>query len=678
MNLYRIFLLILFACGVTISYAQTTNWQIVSDSANINLGGPYISWTFDKDKKLPYSDNIEMAGRKVVGIIDYTVDTAGYVAVNRKIIYPQLHPLPKDTDPWWQKYRAYLTEEYDDSYLPKLYVSDKQLTLPPVEKIEINGILKIVHQEHASGLKIVRSFLPSMTERLFKEHWVIKNKSDEIINIDVHQKQEFNSTKGTEGLFLTLMTGSSDEEINLHPNQEHVYELNWAAMLDNEFPPEANVVKERIGYLNTINSSLILETPVESLNTLFKFSKIRAAESIYDSKLGPIHSPGGGRYYVGIWANDQAEYVSPFFSYLGYDLGHESAMNCYRAFATKMNQQYDMLPYAFEVEEYEPPSKLDRGDAAMIAYGAAQYVLATGDKVKAQELWPLIEWCLEYCRRKLNNKGVVQSQSDEMEGRIETGDANLSTSSLYYGALRHAEDLSVVVGKKKLSKVYSRQADELAKAIENYFGSTVEGLQTYKYYDAHKKLRHWICMPLVVGINKRKEQTIEALFDRLWTENGVYVEKNDDPDVTNIFWDRGTLYALRGAMVAGERKQSVDRLIEYSEKRLLGDRVPYVVEAYPEGAMAHLSAESGLYCRVFIEGMFGIYPTGLNSFNLTPKLPDGWDKMALRNIKAFGGDFDVEIKKVDSQIEVKVRDNQKGKVISDSRMANGDTIQIKL
>lgn len=40
--------------------------------------------------------------------------------------------------------------------------------------------------------------------------------------------------------------------------------------------------------------------------------------------------------------------------------------------------------------------------ASMIAYGAARYALVRGDRAKAETLWPLIEWCLEYCRRKLN------------------------------------------------------------------------------------------------------------------------------------------------------------------------------------------------------------------------------------------------------------------------------------
>jgi len=296
---------------------------------------------------------------------------------------------------------------------------------------------------------------------------------------------------------------------------------------------------------------------------------------------------------VGIWANDQAEYVSPFFPYLGYDLGNESALNCYRAFAKVTPKDFSNIQYAFEVEELPPPSMLDRGDAAMIAYGATQFLLTYGDETVAKELWSLVEWCLEYCHRQLNEEGVVKSESDEMEERIPTGTANLSTSTLYYGALNLAADLAENIGKPtKITETYRKQAADLKIAIENYFGSRVEGLETYKYFKEHQNLRHWICMPLVVGINDRKEATIDALFNRLWSgKGGVHVEKNNpNRDVSEIFWDRGTLYALRGTFLAGATEQSLEKLIEYSEERLLGARVPYVVEAYPEGNMAHLSA----------------------------------------------------------------------------------------
>jgi cellobiose phosphorylase len=77
--------------------------------------------------------------------------------------------------------------------------------------------------------------------------------------------------------------------------------------------------------------------------------------------------------------------------------------------------------------------------------------------------------------------------------------------------------------------------------------------------------------------------------------------------------------------------------------RLLGEHVPYPVEAWPEGGQRHLSAESALYCRTVTEGLFGINPTGLNKFTITPTLPNGWNYMKLKNIKAFDRTFDIEI-----------------------------------
>jgi cellobiose phosphorylase len=109
------------------------------------------------------------------------------------------------------------------------------------------------------------------------------------------------------------------------------------------------------------------------------------------------------------------------------------------------------------------------------------------------------------------------------------------------------------------------------------------------------------------------------------------------------FWDRSTLYGLRGVFAAGETEKALRFLKYYSERRLLGEHVPYAVEAYPEGNQRHLSAESGLYCRIFTEGVFGMRPTGFNSFNITPRLPKEWNRMALRNIHAFHNQFDVEV-----------------------------------
>jgi len=184
---------------------------------------------------------------------------------------------------------------------------------------------------------------------------------------------------------------------------------------------------------------------------------------------------------------------------------------------------------------------------------------------------------------------------------------------------------------------------------------------------------------LVVGIFDRKDATSEALFDRLWSEEGgVHVEKNsDNPEISKIFWDRGTLYALRGTFLAGATEKSLEKLVEYSEERLLGKRVPYPVEAFPEGSMAHLSAESGLYCRIFTEGLFGIVPTSFNSFSITPRLPESWDEMSLKKIKAFGKDFDIIVRKDDRKLQLFVFNNETNRVVFQKYFQDGAKMEVQ-
>lgn len=317
----------------------------------------------------------------------------------------------------------------------------------------------------------------------------------------------------------------------------------------------------------------------------------------------------------------------------------------------------------------------DRGDAAMIAYGASRYALANGNAATARHLLPLIEWCLNFCNNKINADGVVNSDSDELEGRFPSGEANLCTNSLYYDALLSTAYLLDDLGIEKANaRKYRKQAADLHKNMEKYFAGPVEGFDTYAYYKGNDILRAWICIPLTMGIFDRTDATVDALFSpRLWTKNGLLTEAND-----KTFWDRSTLYALRGVFQAGRADRALPFLESYSATRLLGDHVPYPIEAWPEGSQRHLSTESALYARIFTEGLFGIRPTGLRSFDLTPSLPSSWDDMSLSAIKAFGGDFSIDIHRVaPEKINVKVT-GADGRKILDRTIKQGTTVRVKL
>ena len=122
-------------------------------------------------------------------------------------------------------------------------------------------------------------------------------------------------------------------------------------------------------------------------------------------------------------------------------------------------------------------------------------------------------------------------------------------------------------------------------------------------------------------------------------------------DRRGVTWDRSLLYAFRGVFAAGVGDCVSDKFLEYSRTRLLGEHVPYPVEAWPDGGSRHLSAESALYCRVVTEGFFGIEPTGLATFSVSARLPKGVERMSLRNVKAFGRKFSVTVTQNGSRVE---------------------------
>ncbi len=648
---------------------ETLYWQL--------LPGGGIVWNLQQEKRLPHEDNMEMSGQNVAAIIHYQVDEQRRISIRREVIFPQLRTFIPSDAPKWQQYRAYLRCEYDDRLLPVIVAGERTFQPGPAERIEINGLLRIVHQEQ-QGLCLTRTLLPSMTSRLFAEIWHLENRSQHPVELQIGKLDLHREQAGQLGNYHMVVSCDAPGRVSLESGKSLEFPICYSAAKNGESIPKMTVpelMSERSDFICNISENLRLDCPDPVLNQLFTFSKIRAAESIYQTSMGLVHSPGGGRYYTGVWANDQAEYSGPFFPYLGVPVGNEAALNAYRVFAGHIPEKGGHFWSSFEMDGSLTCCGEDRGDAAMIAFGASQYCLAAGKASIAMELWPLIEWSLDYCESQKNESGVIRSDTDEMEGRIATGTANLATSCLYYGALRQALTLGTALNiPNQQLEEYRNRATALADAIENHFGADIDGLHTYRYFQGHPFLRHWICLPLVMDMDNRKEGTLEALFDRLWTDNGIRVELNPDLKDPDLFWDRGTLYAFRGAFRAGAADRGLARLRSYSTTRLLGFHVPYVVEAWPEGNMAHLSAESALYCRIITEGILGIDAAGFDSFYLTPRLPTEWNFLELSHMKSFGGDWTIRLDRMGNAYRLKVRNDTA--IICDVRIREGEKVKI--
>ena len=640
---------------------------------SINPGGS-ISWEI-KDR-IPHYDHIEMSGLKVSTVLRYGVNADGSFELNKSLIWPMLRTLPNNT-------HASLMRRFAWNASDMVSVNGQSLSGEKVNKITLDGKMTVestVELSRNAKAKLTRVIFPAVTNPAVYEKYILRNTGETPLVVEVPESRAVTNTeaaKGVDGSYKLVSEIIGGTTRQLQPKEELVFYAVITGYKNGETELKPDIEKElqaRKDLIAGFWDNLILETPDPVVNTMFAFAKIRGAESIYDTKGGFMHGPGGESYYAAIWANDQAEYINPFFPYMGYKVGNGSALNSFKHFARFMNPEYKKIPSSIIAEGIDVWGGAgDRGDAAMVAYGASRYALARGDKAEAEELWPLIEWCLEYCRRNLNEQGVVASDSDELEGRFPAGKANLCTSSLYYDALCSA----VYLGKdlqKPFSVLadYGKQAKDLRKNMEDYFGAKVEGFDTYQYYEGNDILRSWICIPLTVGIFDRKEGTINALFSpRLWTENGLLTQAGSE-----TFWDRSTLYALRGVYACGATEKATEYLKFYSNRRLLGDHVPYAIEAWPEGSQRHLSAESGLYCRIVTEGMFGIRPTGLKSFTFTPRLPAEWDKMSLRKIKAFNATFDIEVIRENGKPVVTVK--SEGKTLLHKAIKEGEVISVKL
>lgn len=613
---------------LTIALTLSLATIFAQDRWKIEPGGA-ISWTVRKGEA--HSDNVEMSGKFISAIITYGTDDKGRLVLNRQLIFPMLRTVPNDT-------HASLIYSFGQESSPVIKVNNRPAA-EMVNRFSLKGVLTI---EGTLGnvVSFTRVIFPSADKPAAFEMYSITNTSSKNVTVDVEnfeKKTWSHPEKSFYGVYELAANIQGAGIFTLKPGESASFMTSFSGKRVSEKLPEFDVKNElaqRVAFVDRMFSTLVFNCPDSVLNRMFAFAKIRAMESIYQTKGGLVHSPGGATYYAAIWANDQAEYANPFFAYTGYPTAIEAGKVSWSWFAKYMNPEYKPIPSSIIAEGTDFWNGAgDRGDQAMIAYGASRFALALGDRKTAEELWPLIEWCIEYCKRKLTPDGVVASDSDELEGRFPAGKANLCTSSLFYDALISASYLASDLGKpKSLVNSYTKMAGNLKASIEKYFGATMDGFHTYRYYDGNDVLRSWICIPLTSGIFDRAPGTIDALFSpKLWTEQGLLTQAG-----STTFWDRSTLYGLRGVISAGAADRAMPFMLSYSRKRLLGDHVPYPVEAWPEGNQRHLSAESALYCRIITEGFFGFRPTGLTSFSLKPQLPKEWNEMSLSNLVVCG------------------------------------------
>lgn len=595
------------------------------------------------------SDHIEMAGYYVSAIISYGNDEEGRLRLMRHVTVPSLRLKPNLTS------SSFSHNFSSDTF--SVMQNGKKITENPY-KVIIKGSLKIISNS-SCDTEITRELLPAVNEPALIETVTVKNCSDSVKEYTVSTQAYIKKAPdficiggsifaATSVCFDSNLKHSENKQCNytLKPNESFTFYCVHYAHQGTGLP-EFSITDEisaRKEFTDEMFSSLVLKTPFPELDAQFSHCILRGSESIFKTKGGLMHSPGGGNYYAALWTNDQCEYANPFFPFSGYNAGIEQSINCYSLYEKYMDKSDKPMKdkralvtsIIAEGDGYWNGAG-DRGDGEMYAYGLSRFLLEMSDIELIERFWDSLVWCLDFALSRKTQDGIIASDSDELENRFESGNANLFTSCITYDALGNCATLTEIIGDSEHKQLWLDERAKLRDAIEKYFGANVEGFDTYRYYDGNNDLRSWICMPLTVEIFDRANETVKALFSERLYKDGML--KSTSANETT--WDRSLLFALRGVFLAGKSETGIKETVNYCRNRLLGSHCPYPFEAFPEGNRAHLAAESLLFARIITEGLFGLRAVGLNKLRIKPQLSEDCGEVSLQNIKLFSKCFDI-------------------------------------
>ncbi len=568
-----------------------------------------------------HSDRIEMGGEQVSCAVTYGVQN-GEPYYKRQFAFPNFRTQPNNTC-------ATYYPETDKS--PIVF-----RTKETFERVEFDGVLSVYSR--AGDLTVARRFFPAVELPVFYEQIELCNSGKNQIFAKWEELKRIDLRLTCEG--YVYFECSCDTPCRPIGAGERItltfaYTVRYA---NKDIPRENAPLEKRRARVKEVLLQCDMTTGNDIVDTMFAFSKLRAAEGLCRTFKGLIHNPGGLAYYSAIWCNDQCEYVAPWFAFTGDKKEAEAIDNIYGWYYPYFNEDYLPIPSSIicgGTDNFGCAG--DRGDAEMYLYGLSRVLLTQG-RLPDDNQKKALEWCVEYIRRNLTADGVVYSDSDELENRISSG-VNLNTSSLAYGGLGNYVILLKRMGKVEEAESILALQQTIKNGIENYFGGEVAGYKTYHYHKGCDVIRAWNCLPVYMGITNRAKDTLNSIDEKLWTDGSCRSTEGE-----NTLWDRSALYYLAALFRAGEKEKAWARLKEYSETRLLGEHVPYAVEAYPEGGMRHLSAESGLFCRVFTDGLLNI---GFDEkgYTINAQLPEEVTRVTVKNIYLNGNEENIDVKR---------------------------------
>ena len=624
---------------------------------------PTDFWVPDKDgRRITHTgDGTEplvmcMQGRKVV--MQVLLDKASGFSYQARFF----NMVPDDNG----KQKILVKTDHQEN--PMLRINERFMEYGFPATVTFDGMLTLNYPA-SEGVTVTRTVYPSVAGAAVIEEWQVRNTSDKKVTVEVEPEHKPLEVFGK----IAVIHICDGTVVSLKPGEMASFAASVRAVLNGTDEADIEVAKEHAAREALADAAWRgpgrLETPDRMLDAAFALQKLHVLECPIETFRGIITHNGSLTYSPGMWANDPVEYSSPVFPFFGDQVLNRAAMNMYRVWQDHCREHgINPFPGSFEGPALKLTQK-ERGDDAMVLYGLSKFLLFQGDRAAVEEMWPLIEFSAASVLGHTTADGIIASQTDEMEDRYPTGKANLSTSSLAYGGYRQAAHLARSLG-KPVAADFDQRADALRKAIDTYFGAEVEGFNTYRYYKENTTLRGWILLPMAMGIDDRKYATVAAL-----TSNKLWPNKSAGADILAestrpTEWGRETYYALRVLFKAGRTEEALELTRRVVKAQIFGVKGPY-----PDEDAIDMLCPGSLYPRVFTEGVFGIVPTGLDSFECTPWLPKDWPRMALRDVRALGQAWDLLVERDGDQQKITI--TSAGKTILAASGPPGKTYAVR-
>lgn len=257
-----------------------------------------------------HKDHYAMSGRGVDLILEWEINKDKNFEAERWTRWPMLRTKPNDT-------HAAFNERFSTANDPVLTVNEKKLDKGKVVSVEIDGIFS-VKSDHAEGIKTTRRILPASSAPAVIDFIEVENTSNKTASVLVPAwKKEHKTKPEVRGVYTVYEYLLGEGDYTLAPGEKISYSLVRGARLEEEAPycdsAEAEIAA-REAFLSEMKNLLVLDTPNAVIDQMFQLAKVRATESIFSTRGGLMHGPGGyNKFLAAIWTNDQIEYVNPFF-----------------------------------------------------------------------------------------------------------------------------------------------------------------------------------------------------------------------------------------------------------------------------------------------------------------------------------------------------------------------------